>query len=282
MIPFLRSWVNNWDDFNALLKLQFKTVPGLGKITSGEYVFRDEAITRGMPVDAIFLPGRRITMSILFDVKKFAKSCPRCFAAASGNDVQEQTCAFCKVKFSHHRISRPEDDIKVNSGMPVWFWQPGSEGYPQVATEQNQQFPKHDSSSLDVSRSERMENFTRVRIVEIIGAWSKLRSREPIHPMSKVDSFKVNDAMEIVNGKGVGELLQTGDGSNDEHYILDVQSDPVLQWFRNLSRQGIIDIEGLCQMLEMDDDDNHDFSRSMYLGWRDDCVSRFDTIRRNW
>ena len=56
-----------------------------------KYALRDELrskdLSRSMPVDTVFLPGHRITMSILFNVRKFANACPRCFAPVHGNDV---------------------------------------------------------------------------------------------------------------------------------------------------------------------------------------------------
>lgn len=276
VIPFLRSWIHSWDDFETLLKMQFKRVPGLKKITAGEYVLNDGGrcrdISRSESVDAVFLPGRRITMSMLFDVRKFASACPRCFAPVQGNAVREQKCASCGVLFSVYRIRRPEEDIVFNSSLPSWSFHPlpSPSHQQQVPTGRDPTPPR--LAMADSVLAERMENFARIKVAERVGQWprqkrvtesNKTKEREKEIPFSEKAYVP---------------------------YAPDKDTDPVLRWFRNVGLQDstsgdykpIFDEEMLYQLLEMDDDDNHDFSRSLVNEWERQFVSTLHEMKKKW
>ncbi|KAF2263666.1 hypothetical protein CC78DRAFT_617451 [Lojkania enalia] len=180
IIPFLRSWIMDWDDFETILKVQFKRVPGIKKIAAGEYYLRDafrtEEITRSMSVDSVFVPGRKLIMGMVFSASNIPKLCPKCFSSvesAIGGNL-ELKCSICGACFSRGRKTRSEDDNTTdtqNPLLPIWRY----EAWPQrpikpivhnlcAATEQ--EALKGTSKTTLNFPFECVEDFSRVRLIE--------------------------------------------------------------------------------------------------------------------
>src|SRR3954451_1755026 len=105
---------------------------------------------------------------------------------------------------------------------------------------------------------ERMENFSRIRIVERVGQWPRTKG--------------------VAKVKNANELFQTAGVPKEPYvpYVPNKQTDPVLQWFRNLPGELIVGEKGLYEFLELDDDDNHEFSRGQINAWQEHFVLVLD------
>ena len=143
--------------------------------------------------------------------------------------------------------------------MPEWSFLPVPAVYSQRQAAQTAAKPN--SSTSELLQFERMENFSRIRTIERVGKWSKAKS--------------------VVDVKNTAGLVQTP----NVHYVPYVpndQTDPVFQWFCNLPGEPIVDEETLYQLLTLDDDDNHEFSRSIVGCWQEDFMSGLDKMEKNW
>ncbi|KAF2874775.1 hypothetical protein BDV95DRAFT_603568 [Massariosphaeria phaeospora] len=256
VIPFLRCWITDWDDFDTILKVQFKRVPGLKKISAREYMLRDgsrtDEITRSTPVDSVFLPGRRIVMSMVFATTTTSTSCPKCFSPVPNCDT-EVKCPTCGVFFSRLRTTATvsEENTAVSEPLPpAWRYQAwtslakgsalrsvdGSSTRTLVAGMGGPRF----TIPFDC-----VEDFSRVRIVEVA------RKRIPTSTNR--------------SGEDVKHTSQ-GDSTPEDPPILE---DSVMQRLQQHANNEHIDAECVMNIIEMDDDHGcidavRDFSRSMY------------------
>jgi hypothetical protein len=153
IIPFLRSWIHGWDDFEDMLLVQFKRVPGSQKISAGEYALDDtlcaKEITRSMPVEAVFLPGRKISMSMRFSLEKTNSSiCLKCECPITTTAKIEVTCPSCGLVCSWQSASN--DHNGADSGVGD--------------TQQGDYQHSHTDRKVP---NETISDFSRVRIVEM-------------------------------------------------------------------------------------------------------------------
>ncbi|KAI9689283.1 MAG: hypothetical protein M1820_010167 [Bogoriella megaspora] len=81
-LPLQMIWVDTWEHFETMLRWKFTGMPGLKKIEHGEYVLSDQFgkrdVDRKQSIHAVFRPGRRIDMSMLFELSIEPKHCPKC------------------------------------------------------------------------------------------------------------------------------------------------------------------------------------------------------------
>ncbi|KAH8704057.1 hypothetical protein BGW36DRAFT_287612 [Talaromyces proteolyticus] len=81
--PFHIEFVNSLDAFLAVMEVRFRHLPGLSKVQRLEYVIREPETKRTLdlraPWASVFLPGRRVTMSMVFwRPLVSANGCPSC------------------------------------------------------------------------------------------------------------------------------------------------------------------------------------------------------------
>jgi hypothetical protein len=81
VLKFLWSWIRDWEDFETLSKMQCTGEARLQKVKAGGYALGDPVrytdITHAMLVERVFLPGRKITMSISIQLTRAVGQCPR-------------------------------------------------------------------------------------------------------------------------------------------------------------------------------------------------------------
>lgn len=91
--PFHIEFINSFIAFQAVLEARFGNMPGLKKVQSLEYAMQDTISKEGLdlskPWTSIFLPGRKIVMSMVFERPKMLSSCPGCLKE---NDLVEDGC----------------------------------------------------------------------------------------------------------------------------------------------------------------------------------------------
>jgi hypothetical protein len=80
---FHTEFISSFDAFQAVMEVRFHHVPGLKKVQNIEYTIQDLSSKRKFDLtaswDSIFLPGRKMTMSIVFRRPHMSmSSCPGC------------------------------------------------------------------------------------------------------------------------------------------------------------------------------------------------------------
>lgn len=122
-LEFPQAWVNDWEDFESLLRIQFKKVPGLRKVQTKEYSLQDlgrrKEINQTMPIDVMFLTGKRIVMSMVFSRQRLsnhlASACPRC--EEQGNETKDAyvQCSSCKIWYQiMEKLAPPRQEMPFN------------------------------------------------------------------------------------------------------------------------------------------------------------------------
>ncbi|KAF2121578.1 hypothetical protein BDV96DRAFT_640964 [Lophiotrema nucula] len=182
-IPILCSWIEGWDDFDALLKIQFKRLPGLKKIAAREYLLKDVVssaeITQSMKVGMVFVPGKKITMSMVFTTHphKASQTCPKCFSNAqstyTGNPQIE--CSACGLYYSISRLTRPQVQDRpelMKIMLPVapheaWHSNPKAATQRTPPTSGGHEPGQPRSTAREVLVLECIEDFSRIHIVEV-------------------------------------------------------------------------------------------------------------------
>jgi hypothetical protein len=97
--PFHIEFINSFEAFRAVMEARFRHVPGLRKVQKDEYVIQESNSRRRLdlraPWDSVFLPGRRVHMSMIFQAaQKPMSTCPGCQAEntveidAEGSEIQ--------------------------------------------------------------------------------------------------------------------------------------------------------------------------------------------------
>jgi hypothetical protein len=81
--PFHIEFINSFDAFQAVMEVRFRHVPGLKKVQNFEYAIHESSSKRKLdltaPWDSIFLPGRKVNMSMVFRRPQTSiSSCPGC------------------------------------------------------------------------------------------------------------------------------------------------------------------------------------------------------------
>jgi hypothetical protein len=83
LAPFHIEFINSLEAFQAVMEVRFRHVPGLKKFQRNEYVLQEsngkKKLDLQIPWDSIFLPGRRVVMSMTFQTPQISTfSCPAC------------------------------------------------------------------------------------------------------------------------------------------------------------------------------------------------------------
>lgn len=81
--PFHVEFINSFDAFQAVMEVRFRHVPGLRKVQNMEYAIYESNSKRKIdltaPWDSVFLPGRKVNMSMVFQRRQtLMTSCPGC------------------------------------------------------------------------------------------------------------------------------------------------------------------------------------------------------------
>jgi len=167
ILRFLRSSIRDWDDFETLLKLQFKREAGFRKVSAGEYALHDPQqstdIVKSMPVERVFLPGKKFTMSMIFELARHVNNCPRCPDSTVQCSDLEMKCNTCGLIFSKRRDTEVENEIRSTG--------PDSSASSYETTPSPNPFTEREYSSQYVTCGpvpppESIDDFNRVRIIE--------------------------------------------------------------------------------------------------------------------
>jgi hypothetical protein len=89
LAPFHVEFINSLEAFQAVMEVRFRHVPGLKKFLRREYLLQEPGRKRKLnlqaPWELLFLPGRRVVMSMIFQTPQTStSSCPGC---QTENDV---------------------------------------------------------------------------------------------------------------------------------------------------------------------------------------------------
>lgn len=81
--PFHIEFINSFEAFQAVMEVRFRHVPGLKKVRNNEYALQESNSKRkldlSLPWDSVFLPGRKVVMSMVFQRPQMPmSSCPGC------------------------------------------------------------------------------------------------------------------------------------------------------------------------------------------------------------
>ncbi|KAL9109190.1 MAG: hypothetical protein Q9227_006115 [Pyrenula ochraceoflavens] len=92
--PVHTQFVNSWEAFEAVLELQFKNFDDSGIIQDRQYILLEhtnkQEIIRSRPFEDVFLPGKKILMSVVLENEAIQEpSCPRCEAALRSREESE-------------------------------------------------------------------------------------------------------------------------------------------------------------------------------------------------
>jgi hypothetical protein len=84
--PFYTEFIDSFEAFQAVMEVRFRHVPGLKKVQNNEYVVQDSNSKRKVnlhaPWESVFLPGRKVNMSMVFRRPQLStSSCPGCQTA---------------------------------------------------------------------------------------------------------------------------------------------------------------------------------------------------------
>lgn len=119
--PFHIEFINSFEAFQAVMEVRFRYVPGLKKVRNIEYAIHESSSKRKLdltaPWDSIFLPGRKVNMSMVFRRPQTSmSSCPGCQAENDidgSNEGSEIQCSNVDCKMWYQRIiemNEPQED----------------------------------------------------------------------------------------------------------------------------------------------------------------------------
>jgi hypothetical protein len=167
ILKFLRSSIRDWGDFETLLKMQFKREAGLQKISAGEYALHDPQrntdITKTMVIERVFLPGKKLAMSIVFKFSRQIDKCPRCPGTTGKYSGLEMKCNDCGLTFSKGRIT--DKNEHPQAPLPPF----SIEAELSRGTAKSQHNFRENSRAWPVPPPDSIHDFTRVRIIENLG-----------------------------------------------------------------------------------------------------------------
>ena len=95
----LRFTSNSFEAFQAVMEVRFRHVPGLKKVQNIEYAIHESTSKRKIdltaPWESVFLPGRKVNMSVVFHRPQTSmSSCPACLTeneiddSSKGSEIQ--------------------------------------------------------------------------------------------------------------------------------------------------------------------------------------------------
>jgi hypothetical protein len=83
--PFHIEFINSLEAFQAVMEVRFRHVPGLKKFQRGQYILQDPLSKKTLdlqgPWESVFLPGRKVVMSMTFQTgtpRISLTTCPVC------------------------------------------------------------------------------------------------------------------------------------------------------------------------------------------------------------
>lgn len=81
--PLHIEFIDSFEAFRAVLEVRFRHVAGLKKVQRNEYSMQELGGKRRLnlqaPWDSVFLPGRKVIMSMVFQAPQTSRSsCPGC------------------------------------------------------------------------------------------------------------------------------------------------------------------------------------------------------------
>jgi hypothetical protein len=81
--PFHIEFINSFEAFQAVMEVRFRHVPGLKKVQNIQYAIHESRSKRKIdltaPWESVFLPGRKVNMSMVFRRPQTSmSSCPAC------------------------------------------------------------------------------------------------------------------------------------------------------------------------------------------------------------
>lgn len=81
--PFHVEFIDSFEEFQAVMEVRFRHVPGLKKVQRNQYLIHEPGSKRKLklraPWEPVFRPGRKVVMSMIFQTPQAsASSCPGC------------------------------------------------------------------------------------------------------------------------------------------------------------------------------------------------------------
>ncbi|KAH0544784.1 hypothetical protein FGG08_001151 [Glutinoglossum americanum] len=153
--PFHIEFINCREAFEAVIEVRFRHVPGLRKFKAGEYVMQESHTNREInlaaPWDSVFLPGRKVNMSMVFKKTKIPHSiCPGCHSDHDGHNDSGIECPNCGLWYQ--RI------VELPTLAPRVTIRPGKRKRPSSSDHGNRQ----GANAVD----DEIQQFKRVRVIE--------------------------------------------------------------------------------------------------------------------
>jgi hypothetical protein len=92
--PFHVEFINSFEAFQAVMEVRFRHVPGLKKVQNIQYAIHESTSKRKIdltaPWESVFLPGRKVNMSMVFRRPQTSmSSCPACLTENEIEDSKE-------------------------------------------------------------------------------------------------------------------------------------------------------------------------------------------------
>ncbi|KAF2028074.1 hypothetical protein EK21DRAFT_102145 [Setomelanomma holmii] len=197
LAPFHIEFINSFEAFQAVMEVRFRHVPGLKKVQGNRYTVKESNTKRvlnlGAPWESVFLPGRKVVMSMIFHVPQTTTmSCPGC---QSENEVStdewhgEVLCANSDCGLWYERISEAENrrgstsshgsrqkGKRTASDSPESSAKRTRHGYQYEYRNRDDQ---HDLSDDDSDDEDTVQQFRRVQVVlkQPSGSRSKMNAQ---------------------------------------------------------------------------------------------------------
>ena len=116
--PFHIEFINSFEAFQAVIEVRFRHVPGLKKVQNIQYVIHDLSSKRKLdltaPWDSVFLPGRKVNMSMVFRRPQTSmSSCPGCLTeneiddSNKGSEIKWYVITFIIAGCSTIKLAQP-------------------------------------------------------------------------------------------------------------------------------------------------------------------------------
>ncbi|KAG8206463.1 hypothetical protein GTR04_6152 [Trichophyton interdigitale] len=139
--PFHVEFINSFEALQAVLEARFRHVPGWKKVKNMEYVMKESNSKRQIdfkaPWESVFLPGRSVTMSMVFWMPPpSGLRCPGCQLesqeSATGYEIQ---CQGPNCKLWYERVMDLEKPAWNTSSKPFDIYPPRPEPIGPLKTE---------------------------------------------------------------------------------------------------------------------------------------------------
>lgn len=235
-----------------MLKLNFEKIPsGARKIDNNDFLIQDVATKRPIDLsrdwDSCFLPGQRVEMSMIFQWRsRDIHSCPNCKCSCQTLMDKETECPQCGMMF--RRIVTIEDPPTTSAMAPRKTIVKGH----TVAMQYTSEAPGPTTAPRPIvtayDEADDMRYYRRIKLLH--------RQRRPawVQPYTSQPS----DIPDVhIQPSPVHE--QTKSLPSSSYYDIDSDEDTAFDY------GDAVDPETFEQILEMDEDDERDFSRCIIL-----------------